>query len=289
MKRRLREGQSISYIAAAMDRTRDTVRLYLFGKKRPEQYRRNRLLRAIVVVGALFSAHQALAQNSFSITVDPPACSTGAATPSCSFKVTVTLGTPTISLATITIPAVVPAGQPIAITVDGNPSPGARDWVMIASCTAAGACEPDNGPIGGGLWVYLNGTESAPAAPVPLPATVSLPGVGEGYWEARYLANDQTTVLARAGFISRANHTITVTPNPIQVPDRTAKGATIALWSCVNDDGSKCPSVSMTNSAGGVFVLVNNTIVVDPNGPGLPPIASGSQSETLTIQLATTP
>jgi hypothetical protein len=172
--------------------------------------------------------------------------------------------------------AVVSQGEIMEVAVAGGP--GSRtDWVGLA---AAGA--PDTTFIS---WAYLDGLQTPPDVGMASASIKMTAPTTDASYEARFYANNGWTVLARTIFTVRGAEpspppppvqpVITVTPNTPVVPDTTPLGSVVATYSVVMSDGTPFTGTVRFGApyydAGGIFALSRNTIIVNPDGPGVGP------------------
>src|SRR6516225_2534014 len=151
--------------------------------------------------------------------------------------------------------AVVAPGAKITVAVANGPG-NPTDWVAIYN---AG----DTNNYNHLSWVYLNGTQTAPAAGVKS-ATVTMTAPNtNGSYEARFYANDAYTLLAKVTFSVQGVGipvAITLSPANATIPDNAPAGAVIATANVTMSDGSQFAGTLATSDTN-FFAISGHNIV----------------------------
>jgi hypothetical protein len=111
-------------------------------------------------------------------------------------------------------------------------------------------------------WVYLNGTQTAPAAGVKS-ATVTMTAPStSGSYEARFYANDAYTLLAVVTFTVQGVTPIAITLSPasVTIPDNAPAGTLVATANVTMSDGSQFKG-TLTTSNTNLFAISGMNIV----------------------------
>jgi hypothetical protein len=169
--------------------------------------------------------------------------------------------------------AVVAPVASIAVGVTNGPG-NPTDWLAFY---AAG----DGNPYNHLAWVYLNGTQTPPAAGVTS-ATITMTAPNtNGSYEARFLANDTYTLLASTPFAvqgTRIPTAITLTPPNPTIPDNAPAGTLIATSNVTMSDGSRFTG-TLTTSDTNMFATSGLNIVT---ARALTPADDGPHSTVIT-------
>ena len=145
--------------------------------------------------------------------------------------------------------AVVAPGAKITVAVANGPG-NPTDWVAIYN---AG----DTNNLNHLSWVYLNGTQTAPAAGVKsATVTMTAPNIN-GSYEARFYANDAYTLLAKVTFSVQGVGipvAITLSPANATIPDNAPAGTVIATANVTMSDRSQFAGTLTTSDTNFFFI-----------------------------------